>query len=38
LRGSKAGTNTNKPMPESVLARRYSDFAPEKLREVYTKA
>ena len=25
-------------IPKSVLARRYSDFAPEKLREVYEKA
>jgi integrase/recombinase XerD len=25
-------------VPNSVLARRYSDFAPEKLREIYDKA
>jgi len=25
-------------VPKSVLARRYSDFKPEKLKEVYDKA
>jgi hypothetical protein len=25
-------------VPRSVLARRYSDFAPEKLKEIYENA
>lgn len=25
-------------VPNSVLARRYSDFAPEKLKDIYDKA
>ena len=28
----------NQTVPNSVLAKRYSDFAPEKLKETYEKS